>query len=244
MPLAVLEPPATTDEVRDRAGAIHDDLEDALRFEAHEADEERANRIELREHWFEKLRASVIALSSSEAWLEHELKTELLLSLESLRAAIDVDPDAEDPDLHQREALKRMQVVVEAMLRQLEHEIIDQPERAACLVATELQSVGDQALAELLSTTPRMLAKYRAGVSEIRKHPDRTVLLGQLVYELRGSRTPRGVLMWFDAPREQLGGRAPRELIDEDPRAAYETLIALARGARGQLDAGSSGALD
>jgi hypothetical protein len=44
--------------------------------------------------------------------------------------------------------------------------------------------------------------------------------------------TPGGILLWFDAPTDRLGGRTPRQLLDEDAVAHRDTLMALARGGR------------
>jgi hypothetical protein len=47
--------------------------------------------------------------------------------------------------------------------------------------------------------------------------------------------TPVGLVMWFDAPRTQLQGRTPLQVLDEHEAMAHELLVSLARGARGQL---------
>ena len=65
--------------------------------------------------------------------------------------------------------------------------------------------------------------------------PQRITLIGQLIYEVRNSTTPHGILMWFDRQREQLGGRTPRELLDADLSEATARLVPLARGGRAQL---------
>ena len=61
------------------------------------------------------------------------------------------------------------------------------------------------------------------------------VVLAQVLTYLRASITPAGLVMWFDAPRHQLDGATPLELLDEDEANARERLLSLARGARGQL---------
>ncbi|MGI8845558.1 MAG: hypothetical protein ACR2HC_05195 [Thermoleophilaceae bacterium] len=61
------------------------------------------------------------------------------------------------------------------------------------------------------------------------------VVLAQLLTHLRASMTPVGLVMWFDAPRHQLGGRTPLQLLNEHEATAREALMSLARGARGQL---------
>jgi hypothetical protein len=236
MSTALLEPPVTEEQVRKRAEELAHDVEQ--RLESAETSDQ-AQRVRARRDFFEELRATVRAVAKSPAWRAHELARELLVLVEDLRDAIDSDPDATDPEWHQREILQRMLVVLKAMIRQLAHEVIDRPERAAQFIATTLAGVEVAEVASLLDTTPRMVASYRRGdVKQIRKNPNRVTLIGQLVYELRYSMTPRGVLLWFDAPMGQLDGRTPRQLLDEDPVANRPILIALARGGRAQLDFG------
>ncbi|HEX2161523.1 MAG TPA: hypothetical protein VHF88_06855, partial [Thermoleophilaceae bacterium] len=60
----------------------------------------------------------------------------------------------------------------------------------------------------------------------------RLTLVARLVSILRHAWTPAGVVAWFDRPRRELDGRAPRELLD-DP-ANERILIATARSSRNQ----------
>jgi hypothetical protein len=257
----VLEPPTSEEELLEHAEQLKEDVDEALADEdlfaavieeaehAKETEQteeaQRVKRGEMRGGGFNVLRTLIRAVTKSPVWRAHDLARELLVTLEDLQDAIEDDPDATDPDWRQREALMRMRVVVEAMIRQLQHHAIDRPEVAAQFVAEELRDVGDTDIARLLDTTPRMVGKYREqGVKEIRKDPNRITLIGQLVYELGSARTPRGVLLWFDAPREALGGRRPLELIEEDVASAHEALISLARGGRGQLDVGGRADLE
>ncbi|MGB2711217.1 MAG: hypothetical protein WBC33_06835 [Conexibacter sp.] len=236
---ALLEPPTTDAGLRDQAQVVWDDIDQALAFERPEVAlvAERAQRVAHRQRVFEDLRAAILLLVRSPAWRTHELALELLLVLEDLRAAIEHDPDAVDPQWHEREALMRMRVVVQAMLRQLDHLAIDSPPVAAKLVAETLADLEPADVARLLGATTKSLENWRHGrVEQIKRNPSRIALIGQLVYELRNSMTPRGVLLWFDAPREQFGGRTPRELLDADVADAASKLLPLARGGRGQLD--------
>ncbi len=246
-----LEPPRTTEELRERAEQLRHDVDEALdteRFEELLAGAKRATRktrVLDRERWFGELNRLIRSVTKSEAWRAHDLARELLVTRDDLLEAIEADPDATDPEWRERAALMRMKVVVEAMRRQLDHHAIDRPEFAAEFVSSTLADVGDGAVARLLGTTPRMAGKYRTeGVKAVRKNPERVTLVGQLVYELRTGRTPRGVLMWFDAGRESLGGQTPLELIEEDVAKARERLIPLARGGRGQLDQAGRVAVD
>lgn len=234
----VLDPPITEERLRERAEELASEVEQRLDAPADE-DVLLDHRVAARQDFFDELRAAVVAVARSPAWRAHDLARELLLLVETLRDEIADDPDAEDPEWRQRETLQRMLVVLNTMVRQLEHDAIDRPEQAAHFIAQALAEVEATGIASLLETSPRMVAKYREGnVAEIRKNPNRLTLIGQLVNELRYSMTPRGVLLWFDAPMEQLDGRTPRELLDADPIANRPTLIALARGGRAQLDQG------
>lgn len=240
MAVALLDPPATETALRDRAAELADEVE--TRYQGapdHAATATPTTALPPAgvPEFFEWLRPQVMSIASSPAWREHDLTTELLLLLERLRDEIADDPQGDDPQWRVRETLQRVNVVLRAMVRQLMHESIDRPEHAAHFVASELSDVEVSKVAKLLGTTPRMVASYRTGdVRQIRKHPDRITLVGQLVYELKGSMTPRGVLLWFDAPMAALGERTPRDLLDEDPAAHRTALLRLARGGRAQLD--------
>lgn len=258
MPTAVIEPPTTEEQLREQAEQLREDVDEALghggqfdaviegarEFEA-AIEAQTGQRVQEREAWFAELQRLIRSVTRSQIWQAHDLARELLITLDDLTAAIEQDPDAEDPEWQQRAALMRMRVVLEAMVRQLEHHAIDRPEVAAQFVAVTLSDVGDTAVGRLLGTTARMVGKYRSdGVQQVRKDPDRVTLVGQLVYELKTARTPRGVQLWFEAAREALGGRTPLQLIDEDVARAGEVLIPLARGGRAQLDIAGSGALE
>jgi hypothetical protein len=238
MPSLLLEPPTTADQLRERAQELVGDVEGRL---GRDPDGPGEARLAARQQFFDGLRARLLAVARSPAWRAHDLARELLVLLEDLRDAIAADPDATDPQWRQREVLQRMLVVLEAMVRQLAHDAIDRPEQAAEFVARTLADVEVGAVAALLATSPRMVTNYRRGhVGQLRKDPNRMTLVGQLVHELQYSMTPRGVLLWFDAPMELLGGRTPRALLDEDPVAHRPALMALARAGRAQLDAGGA----
>jgi hypothetical protein len=78
--------------------------------------------------------------------------------------------------------MKIMHVVVRAMLRRLDHEAIDDPTVAAKFVAEELRSVEAGEVARLLGATTKSVRNWRDGrVEQIKRNPDRIVLIGQLV---------------------------------------------------------------
>jgi hypothetical protein len=247
MAIAPLEPPATTEELRERAaelaGEVTVRLQPAEQIGSAVAAAAREERVAQRDAFFMTLRHAATSIASSPAWRTHELTTELLLLMERLRDELAVDPEALDLQWRVREVLQRMVVVLQAMVRQLEHNELDRPEQAARFVVQALADIEVGQIAALLGTSPRMVTNYRRGeVAQIRKNPARITLVAQLVSELLGSMTARGVLLWFDARLPRLHDRTPRELIDEDPATSRQALIALARGGRAQTDRG--GAVD
>ena len=129
---AVLDPPATTDELRFRANELAQEVTDRAR--AHERGRSH-DRLARRQAFFAEIRAAVRNLAASPAWRKHDLTTELLLLVERLRDEIDADADGTDPEWRVREALQRARVVLHAMVRQLEHNELDRPEHAAAFVA-------------------------------------------------------------------------------------------------------------
>lgn len=236
---AVLEPPKTESALRDYAEELSHGFEEHLGLDLGPAASKPNERAAAHREFFDEMRASIRTVAYSPAWRAHDLARDLLLLLEDWRDEIEADPEAADPDWRQKEVLQRMRVVLQTMTRQMDHDKIDRPEHAATLVANLLEDVEVNEVARLLETTPKMVTRYRNGeVGQIRKNPNRITLIGQLVYELQYSMTPRGMLLWFDAPMDALDGRTPRALIDEDPVANRAVVMSLARGGRAQLDRG------
>lgn len=234
------EPPTTHEALREQARAIEGDVDKGLTATLSLVKPARGHRQTLvreRRRQFEELRGMILALARSPLWHAHDLARELLLTLEDLRAAIEADPEGADPEWREREAFMRMRVVTQAMVRQLDHGAIDSPAVAAKLVAETLGEIEVGEVARLLGATTKSVDNWRRGrVEQIKRNPSRIALIGALVYELRASMTPRGILLWFDRPREQFDGRTPRELLDADVADAAGKLLPLARGGRGQLD--------
>jgi hypothetical protein len=235
---------SVSDALRERIEALARDLDAALKPYDEPSTRDlrndpvsRKRRVTERDRWFERVRGEILGLARDPSWRDHELARELLLTLEDLRAEIALDRDALDEGWKVRYAMKIMEDVVRAMLRQLDHAAIDDPAFAARFVAEELRTVEVREVARLLGATTKSVQNWRSGrVEQIKRNPKRISLIGQLVYELRNSWTGHGILMWFDAPREQFGERTPRELIDADVADAGRKLIPLARGGRAQLD--------
>jgi hypothetical protein len=185
--------------------------------------------------WYQGLEDAVLDLSNSlpEGTEDYDAR-KLFEFLIELRRAITADPEASDERGEVELATIKMRDVVHRIGRRLEHNILDDPQSAARSVFTTLSSVGVGDLSRLLGVSTKTVNTWKAGGPVTRK-ADRVVVLAQLLTYLRSSMTPTGLVMWFDAPRHQLGGCTPLELLDENEAAARETLVALARGARGQL---------
>jgi hypothetical protein len=242
---ALAAPPTSTgDALRQRVEMLEHDVFAALKPYQEPSTRDlrndpvsRKRRVGERERWFERVHGEILGLARDPAWRDHALMIELLLTLEDVRAEIALDRDALDEGWKVRYAMKLMHVVVQAMLRQLDHAAIDDPAYAARLVAEELRNVEIREVARLLGATTKSVRNWREGrVEQIKRNPDRIVLIGQLAYELRNSMTGHGIFFWFDRPREQFAGRTPRELIDADVTDAAGKLLPLARGGRVQLD--------
>jgi hypothetical protein len=182
--------------------------------------------------WYQGLEDAVLDLSNSlpEGTEDYDAR-KLFEFLIELRRAITADSD-EDDDVEL--ATIRMRDVVHRIARRLEHNSLDDPQAAARSIFTTLSTIGVGDLARLLGVSTKTVNTWKAGGPVTRK-AERVVVLAQLLTYLRASMTPRGLVMWFDAPRHQLGGRTPLEVLDDNEAVARETLGSLARGARGQL---------
>jgi hypothetical protein len=155
--------------------------------------------------------------------------------LVGLRRAIDADPDVRDAggevELHQlmmRDVLARIE-------RRLLHDELDDPRAAVDFVLATLERIPAGDLARLFGVSTKTIGAWRAG-RPVTRNGERAVVLAQLISYLRHSLTPLGIVLWFDAERDQLDGRTPLRLIEERGVAsAHAPLVALARGSRGQL---------
>src|SRR5438309_11148987 len=96
-----------TDALREQAQLIERDVDAALAVEQFlaeaQADAERERRVAQRARVFGELRDAIVALARMPEWRAHDLARELLLTLEDLRSAIEMDPDALDPEWRERE---------------------------------------------------------------------------------------------------------------------------------------------
>jgi hypothetical protein len=194
------------------------------------------------DEWLEQRRRSYAAIEDGILDLSSALPQgtedydarKLFEFLVGLRRAIDADPEGTDArgdvELHKL----MMRDVLQRIERRLLHDELDDPRVAADFVFGTLDRVGASDLARLLGVSTKTVGAWRAGRA-VTRNGERVVVLAQLLSYLRASLTPLGIVMWFDAPRDQLGGSTPLELLDRGVAAAREPLVSLARGARGQL---------
>lgn len=186
-------------------------------------------------HGREGLRERLLELSRAlpEGPLDHEARwlLDLMLALEDAFAS---DPDGLDPRGDVQVGSIRLADVVGRVRRRLLESELDEPSAAAAFVVAVLRDLPAAETAGLLGVSTRTLSAWRRGGAVARSRL-RVVVVAHLLAELRGYLTPRGMVMWFDAPRDQLDGRTPRQLLDDGASGACEVLVGLARGGRAQL---------
>lgn len=153
-----------------------------------------------------------------------------------LQRAARHDPEGRDPEWRVRRAAIDLKDTVDLMERRLSRLQLDEPSEAASFVIKTLRTVETQEIATLLGVSAKTISQWRGGkVAAIKKSPERVVLVAQLVRYLQSTWTAHGVLAWFKAPREQLSGKTPLDLIDSADPDAWLRLRELARGSRSQL---------
>jgi hypothetical protein len=178
---------------------------------------------------------AVRRFAADPGWSNHPVVHELLEETIKLHEHAALDPDGEDPNWEIRAIIGQIEDLLATLRREIAHERLEDPASAARFVLRELESVDQKAVADLLGCDARTIRSWKSGdTSTIRKNPERIVLVGQLIFDLRNAMTAHGILAWFNRPRHQLGDRPPVELLS-DPVSARQPLRNLARGIRGQL---------
>lgn len=154
--------------------------------------------------------------------------------LVGLRRAIAADTEVADPGGEIELIGMMMRDVLARIERRLLHDELDDPRAAVDFVFATLERVPASDLARLLGVSTKTIGAWRAG-RPVTRNGERAVVLAQLLSYLRPSLTPLGIVLWFDAERDQLDGRTPLQLLDRGVASAHAPLVALARGSRGQL---------
>jgi len=141
------------------------------------------------------------------------------------------------------EARDRLRVALEgvrqgfAAIAEAEPVSDERPAKEIVRWLAETTEVPQARLARLLGVSLRTFQRW---LSEAPSQPEgddarKVRAVARIVGQLRFALTPAGAVAWFDWPRGDLGGRAPRELLD-DP-ASLPELVAIAGSMRGTLAA-------
>lgn len=188
-----------------------------------------------RSAWVAGLEDRVYALSSAlpEGTEDYDARR-LWELLHALRRVADAAPDGADPGDRLELAALMLGDVARRLGRRLLHDELDDPQAAAAYLLRTLPAVPAADLGRLLGVSAKTIGAWRAG-SRVTRNAERVVLVAHVVTYLRASLTPAGLVQWFSAPRHQLDGRTPLDLLGGDLAPAREALVSLARGARGQL---------
>jgi hypothetical protein len=158
----------------------------------------------------------------------------LLEFVSELLPAIEEDPEAIDPGGKVRLARMRVADVARRLQRRLERGALDDPEEAARFVFDTLPEIPVTQLSELLGVSTKTIGAWKQG-KPVRMNADRVVLVAKLLAYLRASMTSRGLMLWFKAEQDALRGKTPLHVLAEGRENELITLVALARGGRGQL---------
>jgi len=133
-------------------------------------------------------------------------------------------------DLETFKTLSEIVDLVELTRRDVQRRMIDDPVVGVRFSTGHLPADQPEAVQEILGVNPVDFG-LSSGVD--RRVTRRIHLVAQLVYDLRFSHTPEGLLAWFRQPFPELDGRSPIAVLD-DPE--YEQwLRSYARGLRSQV---------
>jgi hypothetical protein len=218
----------------ERAEQVQEELESTAAVEATGGDG-TPERGDLRRHWLRGVEDAVLDLVNVlPAGVEDYEARALLQFLTELRHAIDDDVDVRDERGRVKLARLKMLDVVHRLKRRLQHQILDSPEEAAQFVFASLPGIGATDLATLLGVSTKTVGAWRQG-KPVKSKVERVTEISHLLAYLRGSMTARGLLLWFGAKHDALDDRTPLEILDRGQKEDVLTLLAYARGGRGQL---------
>lgn len=237
-PVDVLTAPALYTALHEKAVQVEDLVTPPTSVEEKppSAGSAKLSTPERRMQWHQRVQEAVLDLSVTfpEGVEDYDVRKLLEFTLE-LGRLIEADKDAGDPAGKVELATMRAADVVRRIQRRLLRQHLDNPAAALELIFGLFANVSVSEVARLLGVSTKTVGSWKQG-SPVRQNEKRrrVVLLAQVITYLRDSMSPHGIVMWFDAERDQLGGRTPLEVLERDPNAA-ELLIGLARGSRGQL---------
>ncbi len=222
-------------EVREKALLIEDLVMPARASRERALDvagETAQSLVARRQAWYQDIEDAVLDLSNVLPQGPEDYDARKLFQfLIELRRAMASDPDDRRGEVEV--ATARLRDVGSRIARRIDHERLDDPQAAVAWVFEAMTGVSARDTGRLLGVSEKTISAWRGG-GVVERNIPRVVLVAQLLTYLRASMTPRGLMMWFDAPRPQLGDRTPMELLNE-PAAAQEPLVSLARGIRAQL---------
>jgi hypothetical protein len=229
-------PPAVRDSLLAKAGELEVLVQPPARRDQ-SPEQELADRLERRWRWYREIEDAVLDVANTlPAGTEDYEARKLFEFLTELRRVIEADTDANDGDGRVELVCMKLLDVLERMSRALTHAALDDPRRAAEFIFDCTPSLPVTDLAKLLDVSTKTIGAWRRG-GPVRMNARRVQLVAQLCGYLRHSHTQAGLLMWFEAPADMLGGSSPLQMLGEgDPSpSAWGELIGYARGGRGQL---------
>jgi transcriptional regulator with XRE-family HTH domain len=192
--------------------------------------------VKRRQDWYRDVQDAVLDLSTSfpEGVDDYDVRKLLEFTVQ-LGHLIEADAEARDPDGEVELATMRAADVTRRIQRRLLRDHLDDPEAALEFTFGVLRGVSVSELARLLGTSTKTVRSWQQG-SSIRQTAKlrRVLFVAHLLTYLHASLTPHGLIMWFDAERDQLKGRTPLQVLDRDP-GSHQLLLELAKGSRGQL---------
>lgn len=157
-----------------------------------------------------------------------------------LRSAVSAQRALEDPD--SPAARDRLRIALESIRQSLaaiaEREPVGDERDPKEIVQwlAERTEVSQSTLAGLIGVSARQLQRWLSATESARPEGEdarRVRVIARVVSQLRFVLSPAGTVGWFDWPRSDLGGRPPRDLLD-DP-AGEPALATIAAAMRSQL---------
>lgn len=226
---------ASIEELRFKAEQIEGLVTPPTSVEERGGQRRKRSLAQRRQDWHSCVVDAVLDLSNSmPRGVEDYDVRKLLEQVVALRRLLDADPEARDASGEIDLATMKTADIARRIHRRLVHDQLDDPQVAVRMVLSGLEQVPVTDIARLLGVSTRTVRSWQGG-KPVRQNAARVVLVAQLLSYLRSSMTAVGVMLWFDAERDQLRGHTPLELLETGVAGAYEQLIDLARGSRAQL---------